>query len=32
MMDFMENRYKEKFKEDVKNIDYKYIEIPKDSK
>lgn len=28
MMDLMENKYEERYKEDKKNINYKYIEVP----
>lgn len=28
MMDYMEDRYKERFTDDEKNINYKYIEVP----
>lgn len=28
MMDYMEDKYKDRYKEDEKNINYKYIEVP----
>lgn len=28
MIDYMEDKYKDRYKEDEKNINYKYIEVP----